>query len=331
MYHQPLKIRYARLAAEELGYATESIDPFSDYLIRVSNGPRFTFVGAGNVHSYPINNATIASIATDKTHTSRLLEQIGVDVPKSRLVFLDDRFADFRPPGHDMEEAKAFAAGLGYPVFVKPNDGARGTFAQSVADGEALERQLRAIASRYYSAVVQEYLRGEEERIFYIDGEPYFAYRKTRPAVAGDGRRTVAELLDEVDNKLRRSGLSPTNRSDPMLQAFLAGEGLTVDDVPEAGANVPFSEKANLSWGGGVEDFRESFSDREVELCRKIYGHTGLRVCAVDLLRTADSPAGREVVIELNANPALASLERMDKTDLLKAIWIAILSKAIGN
>ncbi|MGZ8297182.1 MAG: hypothetical protein ACXWU4_08450, partial [Allosphingosinicella sp.] len=219
---------------------------------------------------------------------------------------------------------------LGFPVFVKPNEGARGTFAQSVADGEELERQLRAITSRYYSAVVQEYLRGEEERIFYIDGEPYFAYRKTRPFVVGDGRRTVGELLDEVDHKLRRSGLSPTNRSDPVLDAFLVREGLAAGDVPDAGTNVPFSEKANLSWGGGVEDFRESFSDDEVALCRKIHGRTGLRVCAIDLLRTG-GPESRDVVIELNANPALASLERMGKTDLLKAIWVAILFKAIGD
>jgi glutathione synthase/RimK-type ligase-like ATP-grasp enzyme len=330
MYQIPLKIRYARLAAEALGYATETVDPFSDYLIRISHGRRFTFVGAGNVHSYPINSATIASIATDKTHTSRLLEQIGVDVPRSRLVFLDDRFADFRPAGHDIEEAKAFAERLGFPVFVKPNEGARGTFAQSVADSEGLERQLKAIASRYYSAVVQEYLRGVEERIFYIDGEPYFAYRKTRPWMGGDGRRSVAELLDEVDLKLRRSGLSPTNRSDPMLEAFLAGEGMTVGDVPDVGTEIPFSEKANLSWGGGVEDFRERFSDAEAQLCRTIYGHTGLRVCAIDLIRI-DGPHSREVVIELNANPALASLDRLGKTDLLMAIWTAILSKAIGD
>lgn len=331
MFQHPLKIRFARLAAEELGYATETVDPFSHYLIRVSNGARFVFVGAGNVHSYPINNATISSVATDKSHTARLLEQIGVDVPRSRLVFLDDRFADFRPPGHDIAEAKAFAASLGYPVFVKPNEGSRGILAQSVADEDALERHLGSIASRYYSAVVQEYLYGEEERIFYIDGEPYFAYRKTRPLVVGDGRRTVAELLDEVDQKLRRSGLSPVNRSDPVLEAFLEREGMTPADVPGAGTTMPFSEKANLSWGGGVEEFRERFSDHETELCRKIYRHTGLRVCAIDLLRTAEGANRREVVIELNANPALASLERLGRTELLKAIWVAILARALGD
>ncbi|MFL6845925.1 MAG: RimK family alpha-L-glutamate ligase [Allosphingosinicella sp.] len=331
MYEHPLKIRFARLAAAELGYSTETIDRFSHYLIKVSNGPRFTFVGSGNVHSYPINNATISSIATDKSHTATLLEQIGVDVPRSRLVFLDDRFADFRPEGRDISEARAFAASLGYPVFVKPNEGSRGIFAQSVADEAALERHLKAIASRYYSAVVQEYLHGEEERIFYIDGEPYFAYRKTRPFIIGDGHRTIGELLEEVDRKLRRSGLSPTNRSDPVLTAGLEKEGLSPDDVAPAGTRLPFAEKANLSWGGGVMDFREHFSDRETELCRKIHGQTGLRVCAIDLLRTEAPAGGREVVIELNANPALASVERMGRTDLLKRIWKAILAKAIGD
>ena len=147
----------------------------------------------------------------------------------------------------------------------------------------------------------------------------------------GDGRRTIGKLLDEVDEKLRRSGLSPANRSDPVLAAFLHRARMTLADVPDAGMNVPFSEKANLSWGGGVADFREQFSKHETELCRKIYGQTGLRVCAIDILRTRSGSNGREVVIELNANPALASLERMGKLDLLKRIWVAILKKAIGD
>lgn len=325
MTEVPLNIRFAEKAARLLGYDTDVIDTFSHYLIRISSGSRLTFVGGGSVHSYPINTATGATLSKDKTHTHALLARLGMPVPESQLVFLSDRYADMRPPGREIAEAKAFAAALGYPVFVKPNEGSRGVFAQSVQDEAALERHLDTIAQRFLTAVVQEFLRGEEHRLFYIDGVPLYAYTKTRPVMIADGARSIEMLLRDVDRKAHRAGLAPANRSDPVLGAFLADRAMTLDSIASAGLQIPYSEAANVSRGGGVADFRECFTPAETELCAFVHRQTGIRVCAIDVI---DSPRGR-IILELNANPALTSLEAMGKTELLTAIWMSVLKKAI--
>ncbi len=326
---EPLNIRCARRAAEALGYAHEIVDPFSHYLIKLSSGDRFAFVGAGGVHGFPLNDATVATIAKDKSHSYELLRRIGVRVPASQLVFVDQRYADLRPAGREVADAKAFAAQIGYPVFVKPNDGSRGALAQSVANEAELEAHLGKIAATSVSAVVQQYLRGSERRIFYIDGVPLFAYAKTKPALCGDGERTVAALLREVDARYVRSGLSPVNMRDAVLQQALAARGLRLDSVAPAGLAIPFSEKANVSGGGGVAGFRETFTPFEAALCRAIRDDIGLRVCAIDLLIEDDAPEEEAYVLELNANPALASLEKLGKDDLLMRIWTEVLRKAV--
>ena len=116
---EPLNIRCARKAAEALGYAYEIVDPFSHYLIKIGSGGRFTFVGAGGVHGFPLNDATVAAVAEDKSHSYELLRRISVRVPASQLVFVDERYADLRPAGREVADARTFAADIGYPVFVE--------------------------------------------------------------------------------------------------------------------------------------------------------------------------------------------------------------------
>lgn len=328
---EPLNVRYARKAAEALGYGHEIVDPFSHSLIRIWSKDRFAFVGAGGVPGYPLNDATAAAIARDKAHSYELLGRIGVRIPASQIVFVDERYADLRPAGRERGDAKAFAAGLGYPVFVKPNDGSRGALAQSVADEAELDRHLDRIGAVSVSAIVQQYLKGSERRIFCIDGVPLFAYAKTAAAICGDGELTVAELLRDVDRRYLRAGLSPVNWQDPVLAAALAAHGLRLDSVAPAGLAIAFSEKANVAGGGGVADFRETFSAFEAALCRSIRDAIGLRVCAIDLLVAAGEAEEDAFVLELNANPALASLEKLGRDDVLMRIWTEVLRKAVGG
>ncbi|MES2443737.1 MAG: hypothetical protein V4574_12975 [Pseudomonadota bacterium] len=328
MPENPFNIRYALKAAEALGCTAEIVDPFSHYLVRISRGGRSVLVGAGTVHGFPINSATSATLVGDKTHSYELLGRAGLRVPRSQLVFLSERFADYRPPGREVADARAFAQAIGYPVFVKPNAGSRGNLAQSVRDEAGLAAHFAAIERHYDSAVVQEVLRGVEKRLFAIDGVPQFGYTKTRPVLTGDGRRSIGALLDELDRSQVRTGLSAVNRADPVLEASLEAGGLDLESVLPDGAALAFSETANVSGGGGVTDFHTTFDDGEVALCRLVHQVTGLRVCAID---TIDGEDAAPVILELNANPALTSLEKLGETGLLVRIWTDILRKALGD
>jgi glutathione synthase/RimK-type ligase-like ATP-grasp enzyme len=323
----PLNVRYAARAAAELGLPVEMLDPFSEYLIRIGTRGHYAFVGAGTIQGYPINSATIASVVTDKAHTCELLAREGLRVPQSQIVFLSERYADLRPAGRERSDAARFAEALGYPVFVKPNTGSRGNLAQSVNDRQALERHLDAIGERHDTAILQERVSGTERRLFYVDGEVKFGYAKTKPQLVGDGASSVDALLDEVDLHLLRNGLSPANRDDPVLAAALSAAGLTFASILPGGATLAYSEKANVSGGGGVTDFHTEFTADERALGRTVHACTGLRVCAIDTIDSDNGP----IILELNANPALTSLEKLGETDLLLRIWVEILEKALDG
>ncbi len=325
----PLNIRYAELAATRLGCDFEVVDTFSRYVARVSNEKSSIFVGAGTVSGYAINNAAASTLVTDKSHTYGLLAKAGIATPRSQLVFVKEQYADMRPAGREIEDGVSFAEAIGYPVFVKPNQGSRGVLARSVNNETTLRSHLQKTAQSFHSAVIQEVLEGEEGRLFYIDGEPVFSYRKTQPELVGNGRSRLDQLLSVENERLERQGLSPLNDDDRVLVSAMEKQQLTLASVLKEGQKITCSEKANSSYGGGVFDFKTSFTTYEKELCRKVYEVSGLRVCAIDFM-CRNRQESEPVVIELNCNPALTTLEKLGKVELLTGIWETVISEGLA-
>jgi len=328
MLKPPLNIRYAEKIAAGMGLSVEQMDPFSGYVLRVSKADKVVFVGAGNVSGFPINSVSVANLVTDKAHTHDLLQAGGIATPRSRIVFLFDGFADLRPRGHDRDDGEEFAREIGFPVFVKPNQGARGRHARSVKDVETLRAHFDTIARDYDTAIIQEFLPGREARLFAIDGRPRFYYERMPPVLTGDGGRTIQALLDAADAFAHRQGLPAQNRDNPVLAEALARSGYTLSSVPAPGETVAYCEVPNAALGGSSKNFRTTFQPEEEALCAKIFEATHLRVCAIDLVYPRDHPSDGAYVIEINANPALTTLETIGETVLLEDIWREILAKA---
>jgi len=103
-------------------------------------------------------------------------------------------------PGTRLRAARAFMRerGLTFPVVVKPDAGQRGEGVRVVhTDGELEE----AVCRPARDALVQEYAPGFEFGVFYyrMPGEPrghiFSITEKRFPAVEGDGRSTLEELI----------------------------------------------------------------------------------------------------------------------------------------
>ncbi len=322
---RPLSVRCAERAALALGFTFENLDRFAHHLARISGDFGAVFVGAGAVSAYPINNAAAAAVARDKAHSYAVMAQAGVPFPPAEHVFVSDRYADVRPPGRGLDDAAGFAEAFGYPVFVKPNDGSHGRFARSVPDRHVLERHLRAIAEFHPIALIQQRICGRERRIFCLDGAPVFAYVKTRPRLITDGVRRVKDQLAAVSQARHRQGLPPIATDDPALCADLARLGLDLCDTPPAGLAITVAEATNSALGGGHDALTTVVSPADQALSARLAQAFGLRVFAIDLIEAAD---GTSFVLEINANPALATLERAGRQDLLDQIWRDVLVKA---
>jgi D-alanine-D-alanine ligase-like ATP-grasp enzyme len=314
--------RYAREAAAAIGAEFADLDAGGGYLFRVSKNGRSVILGAGGVCSFPVNSATSFTLSRDKAHTKTVLREAGLPVIEGGLFFAHKLRAGLRGPGREIEDARAFAARLGYPVFVKPNHGSRGNFAEIVSDDAAMAEYAARVAVEFESFLIEPVMRGTEHRVLVQDGRPVFHSVKQAPVLNGDGRTSAGALLEAFNAELRRAGISVYPAS------VLAAAGLKASDVP--GGRVTLPGRRNLSAAGSVEEISTDAPPALARIAAKAVVALGLRVGAVDMFDTsAAGDLSGLVVIEVNGNPGLKTLELAGRMDLIRGIWIAMLNEML--
>ena len=301
---------YAEYACAEFGLSFQDIDGGSGLLFRVASNKRSVHFGAGRCSWYPQNDATAATLASDKYFTNRILEDAGVATLGGEYFFLHDRRRSHRAPGHEREDAFAYLRELGGAAFAKPLLGSRGDFAKSIGGEVLLAGDLDEVSQYYDSILIQPIATGNEYRIFLLDDEILYCTRKYPPFVSGDGVRSIGDLLIAHNEALRSRGLSPVSTSpDASLGIVLA-----------RGERWEIPGRMNLSAGGRMM-LEASPSDAASTLARNAARTLGLRVAAVDMFTGIGGEPDAMRVIEVNANPSIRLLEESDRGDLILKIW----------
>ena len=306
----PDHARFVARACERLGYVFTDLDDGGGYLFAVGDGTREWIGGAGWTCAYPLNAATAHGIARDKHHTATVLARAGLPTVPGALFFIEPRYAAFRAPGREMADARAWLADRGFPVFCKPNTGARGDFAEIVDSLEAFEAYAVRAAARYDAILIQPVVEADEHRVLVVDGRARFSVRRAGVALVGDGRSTVGALLEAENLRLAGEGVSPLVPAD-----------LGLADVPEAGRRVPIPGRRNIALGGEAVDLLTEVPVPLAEIAVRAAAAVGLRVAGVDIFETADGLA----VLEVNGNPSIASLSALGRDDLIDDIWCDVL------
>ena len=319
----PAHMAWAMRAAESIGAAFRPIDPRAWALAEARRDGRRLFIGAHGVCPYPINAAGAVGVARDKSHAAALLAEAGLEIPEGDRFYVSDAYSEQREAGATTEAAIAYAESLGWPVFAKPNDGARGAFARLAADADALRAALAAMGDRHPVALVQRVLEGEERRLFVLDGRIVYHHRRESAALTADGAADIATLLDQEDARLRAQGLTPIDRADPALRAAMAAQGWGFDDAPPPGARLPLGGRRGVSSGGGAADLREAAPADFADIAARAAEALGLRVMGLDLILAPDRAA--PVVLEANGAPGMTALATFGREDLAVAIWRRIL------
>ncbi len=241
-----------------------------------------------------------ADIAKDKYMTKKILADRGVHVPKGEIVT-------------NMGDAVAAAKKIGFPLVVKPLDSHHGHgVITNITRMEDVKLAFK-VASRYSrKIIVEEYVEGDDYRFLVINGKMVAAAKRVPPYVIGDGKRTIKELVDELNkDPLRGPGhenyLTIVKLGEEEIN-YLRHQGFRVTDVLPAGIKVYLRKNANLSTGGTAEDVTDDICPeiaREIERAARIIG---LDVCGVDaIIKDSKKPLGRGngAIIEINAAPGL--------------------------
>src|SRR5207237_1980341 len=108
---------YAEYACAEFGLSFQDIDGGSGLLFRVASKTKSVHFGAGRCSWYPQNNATAATLASDKYFTNRILEDAAAATFGGEYSFLYTRQRSNRATGHEREDALEYLRKLGGTPF----------------------------------------------------------------------------------------------------------------------------------------------------------------------------------------------------------------------
>ncbi|MFH2203677.1 MAG: cyanophycin synthetase [Elusimicrobiota bacterium] len=237
-------------------------------------------------------------IADDKFLTKKLLRRVGVPVPQGAVV-------------DSAAEAAAAAEDLGFPVTIKPLVGNHGRgISVCVAGKEGVGPAYESALKVCPRAVVERHLEGDDFRILVVGHRMAAAARRTPAQVTGDGKRTIRELIDEV-NRSEARGFGHEKvltyiTPDDMTLRLLRELGLDLESVPAAGRVVRLKSTANLSTGGTAEDVTDTVHPANRFMAERISRIVDLDIMGIDFVApTLETPVFENGggVVEVNAAP----------------------------
>jgi len=230
-------------------------------------------------------------LTTSKITATQILSRLGFPVPVNHRVAT-------------LDEARRFAARIGYPVVVKPNTADFGQGVTAEIRGE--EQLARAFerARTFGDVLVEQHIAGENYRLLVIDGVCRGVNHRVQPDVIGDGVRTIAELMLEKASAVAKF----PGPDDPTVAGFLEGTGRRLGDVPAPGERVRTSAVANASAGGTRVDVTNRVHADNMRLAESIAAAFDIDLAGIDLITPNIGRSWREVggaINEVNVNPGL--------------------------
>ncbi len=228
----------------------------------------------------------------DKGVLKKKLLKAGISTPKG------GRVTNFKDTLKIFEEIRK-------PVIVKPVVGSRGrhttTFIYTIDD---LKYGFFVAKELCYFVVVEEHLLGSVYRGTYVGGEIVGILRGDPPRITGDGKKNIAELIEEK-NKNKHEKVKDV-LIDKKTEAFLKRQNLNLDSVLPQGKTIDLSEKIGLSYGGNAVEMINKTHPKILEELKRAGDLLGAPIVGFDFIvddPTTDPTGKHWGIIEANSLP----------------------------
>lgn len=212
------------------------------------------------------------------------------------------------------DEAVAIADRIGYPVVAKPLERGMGVgVTTGIRDrGTLLEAFRIAGEATSRGVLVERHVEGIDHRLSVFGGRLAWASARFPPAVVGDGRSTILELIGRENaarSRVRQAGegLKPIVVDDG-LRRHLSGQGQSLEDRPSPGESVRLRGVANTAQGGTFEDVTSRMHSDNRDLAETLARVFRLDAIGVDLIIADIGQSWRGqpcAVIEVNATQGI--------------------------
>jgi D-alanine-D-alanine ligase-like ATP-grasp enzyme len=274
-----------------------------------------------------LDSPATTDLASDKAVLQGLLRQEGLPVVPS-----------MEAPVGDPSALLSYLRSVDGRCVVKPargTGGGQGVTCGVRSDDDLLQAWL--LASLYApSVIIEEQVAGDEYRLLILDGELLGAVRRGIPHVVGDGRRTVRELIAEVNERRANGGPEEVSRLvnvDLDCRLALSSASVSLRTVLEAGQSVPI--KGSASENGRLDNQTwDGFSPALVKSAARAADVARLRFAGIDLV-TPDPTLALEdaggAILEVNGTPGLRHHYQVAPVPKPVRVAVPLLERLLGE
>jgi len=237
-------------------------------------------------------------LASDKEETNKILGALGLPVPRQDLV-------------QSADGAVRAARSLGGLVVTKPYNGNHGRgITIGISGDEAVREGFKAAHEHSRSVIVETFVAGDDHRLLVVNGELIAATKRTPGHVVGDGLKTIAQLVEIVNQDPRRGvgheKVLTRLVLDAQAQMMMERVGYTADSVPKEDEVVYLRSTANLSTGGTATDVTDIIHPDNRDMAVRAVRAIGLDVGGVDFISPNIAESYKSIggaICEINAAP----------------------------
>ena len=221
----------------------------------------------------------------------------------------------FRCPNNALSATRSDAVRaaklIGFPVVLKPLAGNHGRGVSiNLKKPEEVEVAFEKAREHGRTIIVESYIEGFDHRLLVIDGELVAAAKREPGHVVGDGKHTIEQLVDIVNEDPRRGvgheKVLTRLEFDHQAERLLKKIGYDKDTVPKKDEVVYLRSTANLSTGGTALDVTDTIHPDNREMAIRAIKAIGLDIGGVDFLTKDITLSYREAggaICEVNAGP----------------------------
>jgi len=271
-------------------YERASFDPrFAKSKMQGHRGELFSISNGARTHTFSrtlgeLTDPTANAIAEDKHLTKMALKRAGVRTPegivvdKSQTVLIE----------------KFLAQHAGIQFVVKPFNG---TLAKGVDADIPSHQVITSICKHQGRVILEEFISGTEYRATIVGGRCVAVSRRLKPIITGDGRSSIAQLLEILNGTADSSPYWAGLKDQAAVSAFISRYGYTVNSIIGDGEEICLS---NTSYGAQHEDVSDVIGDYFRSVAVSAARTIGLATTGIDMMV---APSGEPVILELNQRP----------------------------
>lgn len=254
------------------------------YLVSGGNAPRL------------LNSELARRCVDQKEIASRLLRSKGFPAPENAVF-------STRSPKRVWNWAEAIV-----PIVMKPTNGKKGRNVYvGIETYEEFKQCFNIIAKKYKEVLIEKFVRGNEYRFTFINGEIVAIAKRVPANVIGDGILSIEQLV-EKKNEERKRRANPIHKLlsiDEEAKRVLKQNGFSATSIPPKGELIYLRKNSNVSTGGDAIDVTNEISQEiKTKIASAVSSIPGLIVCGVDVII---SKSGKYInIIEINSGPMLS-------------------------